>query len=87
MANNLKGRMKNFLPEEIPELMIPHIELCSQKKAVIEGCKGILEYTGETVRLNCKGVILSFTGENLCLSSLSDEVITVTGKICEINFI
>lgn len=87
MANSMKKRMGNFIPEEIPELITPHIELCSQKRAVVEGCKGVLQYDCDSVRLNCKTVIVSFSGENLSLCTLNDESITVTGRINDISFI
>lgn len=87
MANSMIKRMGTFIPEEIPELITPHIELCSEKRAVVEGCKGVLQYDCDSVRLNCKTVIVSFTGENLSLCTLSDETITVTGKISSISFI
>lgn len=87
MAKKIKNRINSFVPDELPELMMPHIELCSQKRAVVEGCKGILQYSGDTVRLNCKTVIVSFSGENLSLCTLSEETITVTGQINSVNFI
>lgn len=87
MANRLRKRMDTFIPEEIPELMMPHIELCSDKRAVVEGCKGVLQYDCDNVRLNCRTLIVSFSGENLSLCTLSEETITVTGKISGLSFI
>jgi sporulation protein YqfC len=87
MPNRIKARINSFIPDELPELIMPHIELCSQSRAIVEGCKGILQYTSDTVRLNCKNVIVSFFGENLSLCNLNDETITVTGKISCINYI
>ena len=87
MPNRIKARINSFIPDELPELITPHIELCSQSRAIVEGCKGILQYTSDTVRLNCKNVIVSFCVENLSLCTLNDETITVTGKISCINYI
>lgn len=79
--------VRSFIPEELPELLLPHIELCSQSRAIVEGCKGILEYSNEAVRLNCKTVIVSFSGENLSLCTLCDETVTVTGRIGSVSFV
>ena len=87
MSNRIKARINTFIPDELPELIMPHIELCSQSRAIVEGCKGILQYTSDTVSLNCKNVIVSFCWENLSLCNLNDETITVTGKISCINYI
>lgn len=87
MPNRIKTKINSFIPEEIPELITPHIELCSQNRAIVEGCKGVLQYTSDTVRLNCKNVIVSFCGENLSLCNLNNETITVTGKISGLNYI
>lgn len=81
MSKPIKTKLRDVVPTEIPELLMPHIELCSDRKAVVEGCKGILEYTGECIRLNCKNRTVSFKGENLSLCTLLNEQITVTGKI------
>ena len=87
MSDNKRKNMRSFIPEEIPELLLPHIELCSQNRAIVEGCKGVLEYSSEAVRLNCKTLIVSFSGDNLSLCTLCNETVTVTGKILSVGFV
>ncbi|MBQ4266744.1 MAG: YabP/YqfC family sporulation protein, partial [Clostridia bacterium] len=54
MTKGFKEKIEKLAPVELPELLIPHIELCADERAVIEGCKGILSYSDETISLNCK---------------------------------
>ena len=68
------------------ELRLPHIELCSNREATVEGCVGIIEYDRNFVRLNCKSVTLKFTGDCLCIGNLSAGVITVSGDIVSLEF-
>ena len=85
MAKSIKKTLQNFTPEELPELLMPHIELCSDIRAVVDGCSGILEYSGEFIKLNCKTKTVAFSGFNLSLCTLCNEQITVTGKITEVS--
>lgn len=85
MPKNLKSRIQKITPEELPELIMPHIELCSDLRAVVEGCIGISEYSSEEIRLNCKNKTISFKGFNLSLCTLCNEQITVTGRITDIS--
>lgn len=86
MSKGIKGKLNELVPSELPELLTPHIELCSDRRAVVDGCKGILEYSNESIKLNCKDKTVSFLGTDLSLCTLCNEQITVTGKICEISF-
>ncbi len=85
MAKRIKENFEVLTPETIPELLLPHVELCSDKKAVVSGCKGIMCYSGECVKLNCKNKIITFLGNNLCLTALLEEEITVGGTIIEVR--
>ena len=87
ITNKFKNKLETFIPDELPELIKPHIEIYSKNKAIVEGCKGILQYTCNYVRLNCKTVIISFSGTDLSLCNLNEETITVTGCISDINII
>ncbi len=86
MSKRIKNLIEDFTPESLPELISPHIELCADRHAVVNGCKGILEYNSCRVRLNCGAKVLVFSGCNLCITTLYMEQITVSGKIHQINF-
>lgn len=81
MTKGIKAKIDSFAPSELPELIMPHIELCADKRGIVEGCKGILSFSNEKIGLNCKTHTVLFTGENLSLCELCDGKITVTGKI------
>ena len=69
------------------EFEMPHIELCSNKAATIEGCRGIIEYCETTVRINCKNFVVKLCGDCLGISSPSTDTITVKGNIVTVEFI
>lgn len=79
--------MREFWDEQktafLPEI---HLEMLDNSQAVVEGCKGVLAYTGELVRLACGRRIVSFLGEALQLRCLSATAAVVTGKILEIRY-
>lgn len=68
------------------ELRLPHIELCSNCEAGVEGCAGIIEYDESLVRLNCKSVTVKFSGSRLSIGNLSGGFISVNGKISSVEF-
>lgn len=68
-----------FLPET-------HLELLDNSQAVVEGCKGVLAYSDELVRLACGRRILSFLGAGLQVRCLSASTAVVTGTILEIRY-
>lgn len=87
MTKGLKDKIERFAPDELPELIMPHIELCADKRAVVEGCKGILSYSDKLISLNCKNITVSFSGTELSLCELTEGKITVKGKICEVSIL
>ena len=68
------------------ELLLPHIELCSVKMAKVEGCIGIIEYSEDTVKLNCGELIVSFFGSGLTLEGLCGQTVTVSGEMIRVEF-
>lgn len=68
------------------ELDTPHIELDSNGQAVVEGCRGIIEYDGNVVRINCGRLIVRFCGDRLTINALSQDVIMVSGSIVSLEF-
>ena len=73
-------------PDSSEEFEMQHIELCSNKAATIEGCRGIIEYCETTVRINCGNVIVKLCGDSLGISSPSTDTIVVRGSIVSIEF-
>ena len=68
------------------ELAMPHIELRSNRQAVIEGCAGILEYEETCVRLNCGTLLVALSGSELCLEQLAGSLVCVSGELLTLSF-
>ncbi|WP_052446702.1 YabP/YqfC family sporulation protein [Candidatus Soleaferrea massiliensis] len=73
------------VPQNVLSTM-PTIELMGNKEAIVEGCKGVLEYDEETVRLNLGETILKFTGRDLALKCMTSDGVIVEGYILSIEF-
>ena len=63
-----------------------HIELDSNREAVIDGCRGVLEYDDEIVRLNTARGQVKLTGKGMVIRSLSDDQAIVSGLFLTIEF-
>lgn len=63
-----------------------HIELDGNTTAVLEGSKGVLEYSTECIRVSVESFIVSFEGRNLTLKCISPTALTIHGSILNINF-
>lgn len=62
------------------------IELLSNKQAVIDGCKGILEYSDCCIRLSADRMILKFTGTNLEIKCLTDQSAVIEGFLLTVEY-
>ncbi len=62
------------------------ISVTDNRRAIIDGAKGIIEYTPCCVRLNIGKLCLRFCGEGLCIKTLSDDKIVVEGTIISMDF-
>ncbi len=81
-----KDNLKNVIPALPNSHYEPLIELTANREAVIEGCRGIVEYNDCTATVNCKTFLLTFEGFDICLKSLSDNCISVKGNFTGIFF-
>ena len=78
-----KRRRPSVLP---PALSQPCLELSGNREVLIEGSRGVLEYSTETVRVNTEGMILSFFGRGLNLRCISESALIIDGFITRIEF-
>lgn len=63
-----------------------HIELAGNQEAVVDGCKGVLEYDDSCIRLNTGSLVLRFTGQSLSIQSMQLNQAIITGTIAGIEF-
>lgn len=74
------------LPKDII-LDLPKIIMIGNLQIYIENHKGILEYTGEKIRVNTKNGVLRIMGKNLMLKNIVTEEIIIVGEINQVEFI
>ena len=77
------------IKKQIPSIFaqMPYLELKGNRELLLEGCKGILEYTTETIRINTGTIVLVILGRNLNLKCLSQTGLIVDGFIMSIEFV
>lgn len=63
------------------------MNICGNTEAVIEGCRGVVEYSDKCIKLNTGRSILSFTGRGLHLKCMSEYSLILEGHILSIEYI
>ena len=87
MGRKLRGRLERSVDFPVGSLSAGTLmEVESNRRVVVEGCRGILSYTEDCIRLRVPEGELSFMGCGLAMSCLSPEGATVTGVIQSIAF-
>ncbi len=87
MLRNVRNQINNISSLAANELLTPQIDLCSNKEVFIDGCCGIIEYTSELVRINCKDIILKVEGKELTIKADSINQICIFGDIISLDFV
>ncbi|MCR4616024.1 MAG: YabP/YqfC family sporulation protein [Clostridiales bacterium] len=84
---SLAERIGNGL--ELPAEGLPgnaQIELCGNKKAIVSGCRGVLEYDEKNVCVSAGKLSVRFSGANLCISFYRDGEAVICGEIVSVGF-
>ena len=63
-----------------------HIEINSNREVVIDGCRGIIDYSEESVRINVGNGSVTFSGKNLMIKTLTDKEAVIAGCISAVEF-
>ena len=74
---------------DLPQRMLPgfsHVELWQNRRAVIEGVKGVLSYSESEVQLNIGALVARFKGADLHIQAYQMEQLTLEGTIAELHF-
>lgn len=83
----LSERIQNTL--EIPETAqsgTAQIELSGNREALIDGCRGILQYEDASIRLRAGQLIVRFTGSGLRICVMQNDQVRITGTIAAVDF-
>ncbi|MBQ3329688.1 MAG: YabP/YqfC family sporulation protein [Ruminococcus sp.] len=70
----------------LPAAGEPYIEVSGNREILIEGSKGVLEYTAEAVRVNTDPMLMTVGGRGLNLKCISDSALIINGFITGISF-
>lgn len=65
----------------------PIFEMRGNKEIVIEGSKGVIEYTDELIRINTSLGLVCFSGRNLNLKCITSGELIINGFILSIQFV
>lgn len=86
VTNLMKERINNINRNNFSDFVLPHISVNSNIEAIIDGCFGVVEYSDTSVRINCKTLILKFTGTELSIKTVSEQQYKVSGNILSMEF-
>lgn len=88
---NSKDREKPLrsLPAKYKEVMgsAPFLQFNSNKEVTLDGCKGILEYQSDIIRVNTGRMVVVFKGRKLNIKCLTVASIVISGYITCVEFI
>ena len=62
------------------------VEVLSNKQAIVDGCRGIIEYSDTLIRLSADRLILKFTGTDLEIKCLSQQNMVIEGQILSVEY-
>ena len=88
--NKIKANLCNFAKKtDIPLGVIrdgSYYEINSNKEVTIEGCRGIIQYEKNLVKLNMQNMITVFCGRNLEIKCLTKDSLVITGFVTSVQF-
>lgn len=64
---------------------IPLVEICDQRRVLIENHQGIVGYGCNEILIKVRYGQICICGENLKLAKMSKEKLVITGKISAVN--
>lgn len=68
-------------------LGMAHFELSGNREVIIDGCRGILEYDENLIRLNAGKLSVRFTGRGLTIRNLKRDSVIIEGFIASVEFL
>ncbi len=81
-----KGQYKKKLLSEIFQDE-PKIEMLGNREIIIDGCKGVVEYDENIIKLSLGETVLSLLGDGLIIKSFDNDIAVICGQISEISFV
>ena len=63
-----------------------NFEIIGNKEAKIEGCRKILDFSDEYIKISAKNMYVNFSGRNLNIKCLTQDSLLISGFINNIEF-
>jgi sporulation protein YqfC len=63
-----------------------NIELYGNKQVIIEGAKGVIDYSEDILKIDLGNICLKISGRNLVIESFIYEQIDIKGEIVALEF-
>lgn len=88
MGNHEEKGLKK-LPIFCKEIMgmSPYLQFNSNREVTLDGCKGILEYQTEIIRISTGKMVIAFKGRTLNIKCLTSTSVVIKGYITSVEFI
>lgn len=64
-----------------------HFEMNGNREVIVEGCRGILQYDENIVKISVKKMSVAFFGRNLSIKCMDVDSLVITGFVTSIEFI
>ncbi len=65
----------------------PRIELCGNRRVLVEGCKRVLTCDADRICLCTDVGEVRFSGRELCMNCLTPEHAVITGRLLSVEFV
>ena len=87
MSEKKKTKEKKHI--QMPDILSdePKLETLGNREIIVEGCKGIAEYSENLIKLNTKTLVIGFSGTEMLIQSFDNGVAVIKGIIAEITFV
>lgn len=87
-ADTEMSKEKNIFTKSFADIFTekPNIEISSNTSAIIEGSRGVMEYSDKIIRINLGDFSVAFTGRKLSLKCISPTSMEIEGFFTNIEF-
>lgn len=74
---------------QMPDMLLNEakIEMIGNREIIVDGCKGVIEYGENLIKLNIGELVLCLVGDNMIIESFDSGVAVIRGKFAEISFV
>ncbi len=63
-----------------------NLQMSGNREVLVDGCRGLLEYGDEKIRVNAGNGVIQFTGRGLEIKSLGEQSAVIGGFILSVEF-